>query len=92
MPHVVASVFRSGMVRIDTKLAEGALPLCTGEMEEVVRAINRHCNLCYDNKSYKLSKVALAHDDEDAMRVVVSTSRIITEELAWEKNASGGEF
>lgn len=87
MTRAVASVFRDGMVRVDTKLLEGALPLCSGEIDEVVRAITRHCNLCYDGQSYKLGEIVLEDDDEKAMQIVASISRKITEELAWERKA-----
>jgi hypothetical protein len=88
MQKAIASVFRDGMVRIDFSCPEGALPLCFGKLSNVTDAVERHCNLCYDGKSYKLAGLALETDDDRALDMVREVSRRMIEELAREAVAT----
>ncbi|MFV0423511.1 hypothetical protein [Oleidesulfovibrio sp.] len=80
---VVASIYRNGIVRIDLKCADGALPLCSGSIRAVTSVVERHCNLCYDGKGYKFGSLALEDDDHKALEMVTDLSRKMTEDVAY---------
>jgi hypothetical protein len=85
---VVASICRNGIVRIDTKCGNGAIPLCYGPIPAVTSVVGLHCTLCYDGKGYKYSPVTLEADDNKALKMVVDLSRAMAEGVAFYSHQS----
>lgn len=81
-PNVIASVFRNGIVRIDMKCREGALPLCSGPIDAVVDTVTSHCVLCYESVGYKFPKLQTIEDDSDALNFIDDISKQMRVDIA----------
>lgn len=79
---VVASVFRDGVVRIDTSRRDGATVLCAGPIDVVVDVVSAYCVLCYRNVGYLLPKLATIVDDVEAMDFMADVAKQMQVDIA----------